>query len=219
MPMREITRICQGRALYAALAFVLLSPARVAAVGLDGLNRSLDRPIHPQTIFITLGPTLGASPGYAAFRPGISGSIVFHPASAADFTPSLFYWNTGIVLHGEYRVVDADRNLLTASYVLRRYLGDMRRTPPRIASFVGAGAGVALGRYPAWRAHAEDPDRLVQYEAESYYFSFLAEFGYEFAPAPDLMVAAKVQWRHFTHDPLDYSNWTVHLQVGIPLPW
>jgi aromatic ring-opening dioxygenase catalytic subunit (LigB family) len=86
----------------------------------------------------------------------------------------------------------------------------MRPTGAGPSLFAGAGSGLALASFPGGAATPR---------AENRYLSFLAEVGYEFNPAPDIVLVAKAHWRNYIWQGLDYSGWSVHFQVGIPIPW
>jgi len=212
------------RAATTLLAGTLLLLA--ASTAAAALHHALERPDRPAPPVITFGPTVGGSPDWSPFRYGVSGSILFRPDAAASIFNPLFYWNTGLVLHGEYRDIAPDRNILTFDVVLRRYLVDPSRRGRGAGRFAGAGGGVALAGYPYTVAADEDeggetetttpPD--VQ-RAEDSYYSFLAELGYERDLAGGLVVVWKAQWRSYIWSARDFSNWTVHVQFGVPLPW
>ncbi|MBU0741929.1 hypothetical protein KKG45_03565 [bacterium] len=198
-----------------------------ASVRAGPLYRSLDRPDKARPPLITLGPTLGGSPDWEMFRFGFSGSILFRPDAAAGIFAPLYYWNTGLVLHGEYRDIAPDRNILTADLVLRRYLVDGHRRSRGTALFAGAGGGLALVGYPvavpagdsaAGEAAADAAPQRYQ-RGEQRYYTFLAELGYEQDMTDSIVLLWKAQWRGYIWGSRDYSNWSLHVQIGFPLPW
>lgn len=220
---RVVRRPCAATALLAVTLLLL-----TASTAAGALHHALDRPDRPAPPLLTFGPTVGGSPDWKPFRYGVSGSILFRPDSAASIFNPLYYWNTGLVLHGEYRDIAPDRNILTADVVLRRYLVDAARRGHGPVLFVGAGGGVALVGYP-YTVVAEEvegegdesesttpPD--VQ-RAEASYYSFLAELGYERDLPGGVVMVWKAQWRNYVWASRDFSNWTFHVQLGIPLPW
>ncbi len=209
---------------------VLLAATTVlfaASVHAGALHHALDRPDKPQSPLITLGPTVGGAPDWELLRCGFSGSILFRPAAAAGIFAPLYYWNTGLVLHGEYRDIAPDRNILTADLVLRRYLVRGHRRDRGSILFAGAGGGLALIGYPravssgaAAEEGEEEASAPPNYQrSEQRYYSFLAELGYEHDLTDSLVILWKAQWRSYIWSSRDYSNWSLHVQLGIPLPW
>lgn len=199
--------ICSRSKIFTLICLVwvvVILPEQAGARGL-GLDPSSDPPV-----FIAFGPTIGGAPAWAPLRVGFSGAFIFRPAAATQLMRRMYAWNTGIILHGEYRSIDAGRDMFSATFVFRKYINNMRSGRTRVTPFAGAGGGMALASYTT----GSPPTR-----AENRYFSFLAEAGYEFTLSPNVILITKAQWRNYIWKALDYSNWTLHVQVGIPIPW
>jgi hypothetical protein len=218
-----------GNAVRALCAAALLLAAAATVAGAE--HRSLDRPDRPQPPLLTCGPTVGGAPDWSTLRYGVSGSFLLRPDTAAGIFTPLFYWDTGLVVHGEYRDIAPDRNILTADLLLRRYVGGAPRRGGGAVLFVGAGGGLALVGFPVPVAtddgEGEGEDGTKQAEtappetrrAEERYFSFVAELGYERDLAAGVALIWKGQWRNYIWSSRDYSNWSFHVQLGIPFPW
>lgn len=220
--MSERTAVPRDRVRLAAalaIAAVLLLSAPDAAAG---ERSALARPDHPRPPLLTVGPTIGGSPDWQLFRYGASGAILFRPDAAALLMPPLFYWDTGLVLQWEYRDVDRGRSLLAGDVVLRRYLADADGSSDSARLFVGLGGGVAQVRYPPPApAASEDTEEIVvsDDDGEDRYYALVGEFGYERDLGVAVVLLWKLQWRSYVWGGRDYSNYTIHMQVGIPLPW
>lgn len=176
---------------------------------------SLARPDRPRPAMVCVGPTLGWAPAANPARLGVAGAVVLPPDAAADFLRSLHAWNTALVLGGEWRRLDADRTLASFDVGFRRYLGDRERR--RTLLFVGAAAGIASADYPV-AAAAGDTTGAAAASASERLGTFLLETGYEMRPSPGLLLSAKIRWRNAVLRPEDFSNWSLHLDVGVPLP-
>ena len=213
MPVRYPYRI--------VLLIAALSGFSASFVQAGGVVRSaLDRPDRPDPTLIAVGPTLGASFSHEhALSWGFAGSILFRPAAASEFLGPLYDWNTGLILEGEWRRLAPKRDLLTADVVLRRYAVDMRDGVIGTSLFVGAGGGLALIGYPVTTAAADATSSPRVTRGENLLGSLLFEVGYEHRPATNLVLISKVQWRNAIEKPFDYSHWSIHALVGIPVPW
>jgi hypothetical protein len=104
--------------------------------------------------------------------------------------------------------VTRDRRLLGADFILRRYLTDLRQRGAGSALFLGLGAGAAEISFPTAAGSGNDT-----------WYTYVVEAGYEYSPDASLALVGKGQWRHFAHAGRDYSGWSLHFGVGIPLPW
>ena len=98
---------------------------------------------------LAVGASVGGTRDWAALRPGGTVTLIFGPASAAQFMPPLYDWNTSLVFQGEYRSVDVGRDLISIDTLLRRRLGPFRDPGPGASLFVGGGLGIGLASYPA----------------------------------------------------------------------
>jgi hypothetical protein len=166
------------------------------------------RPPGRGAVYLLATASLGGTVAHDPLRPGAGAAILFRPQAADHFLRSLYRWNTGLVLQAEYRKVAADRHLLTAEAILRRYTRDMRDNVARDTSFLGIGGGACEGTGP-----------VPGGSASTIWFSLVAEGGYEWSPAPGWILQAKAQYRLFRHHGLDYSGWSFHGGAGVPLPW
>ena len=206
--------------IWMILLVAVLGTAPVLAGGIQW--SALDRPDRPGPVFISAGPTYGGSPDWDAGTIGFNASILFRPARAADFSPALFHWNTGVVIDGEWRRLAERRDILTADLILRRYMADLGSGDGRAVLFAGFGGGLALMSYPSTTtseaAEGGTPVTSVT-RAEQRWWSTVVEFGYEAEPTPDVVVTVKGRWRSYIKRPFDYSSWTIHVQAGIPIPW
>ncbi len=140
---------------------------------------------------------------------GHSVSVIFRPHRAADFQRSLYAWNTALVLQVE-KQGDEAASTISADIVLRRYVSDMRPREAGRSAFVGLGAGISRG---AWPARGERPGGAVEN------FSFLVEAGLERNLSRTLVLLGKGQYRLFDRGGHDHSGWSVHLGAGLPLPF
>jgi len=209
---------------------VILTVCVAGRASAEGIQWSaLDRPDRPDPVYICAGPTLGGSPDWDSGTVGFNASILFRPSRAAEFSPALFHWNTGLVLDGEWRRLAVRRDALTADLILRRYLSDPRTTTGTSVLFAGVGGGLALVSFPvavnAGNTVAEEggepaaSTESTWTRGEQRWWSVVMEFGYEIQPADSVVVTAKARWRNFVKRPYDYSSWTVHVLVGVPIPW
>jgi len=206
---RRSTRISVLLAVAVLLGWLSgLAEGPDAAWAAPGSRSSLDRPVQPGPIYLLGSFSVGGAVDYDAFRTGYGLTILFRPNAAADFLRLLYDWNTSILLQASYRTVNDGRRLLAADFIVRHYLCDMRGHGPGAAPFVGLGFGGAEITYPSGGSTACGK-----------WFTYTAEAGYEYSPGEKLVFALKGQWRRYSHDGLDYSGWSAHFGVGIPLPW
>jgi len=225
-PQQSRTRSSRGRIRVATVLCAATCVLWAASACAGALYHALDRPDRAGPPLITLGPTFGGAPDWAKYRFGFSGAILLRPDAAANLCAPLYYWNTGLVIQGEYRDIAPDRNLLAADLVVRRYFVDGRRRGRSAVLFAGAGGGLALVAYPVTVAsgdaegeeEAEDAPAETR-RGEQRYYSFLAELGYEREVAANVVLIWKAQWRSYIWSSRDYSNWSLHAQIGFPLPW
>jgi hypothetical protein len=199
---------------------------RASAEGI--LWSALDRPDRPDPVYISAGATLGGSPDWDAGTVGFNASILFRPSRAADFITALYHWNTGLVIDGEWRRLAERRDALTADLIFRKYLSDVS-VGGGAALFAGFGGGLALVSFPvvvsSSTTAAEDggdpaaPVETKYSRGEQRWWSTVVELGYESRPSESVVVTVKARWRSYVKRPYDYSSWTVHALVGIPIPW
>jgi len=198
------------------LLWILLAACLAAGPARAGDPPSaLARPDRVGPAMVSLGPTLGWAPEVDPARWGVAGTVLLPPDAAAQFLGFLDDWGAALVLGGEWRRIDADRTLATLDLGLRRYLGDPGRG--RAALFVGAAAGIGSADY-AVAVAADDTTGAAPTAATARLGTFLVETGYELRPSPSLVLSAKLRWRKAVLRPEDFSNWSVHLDVGVPLP-
>ena len=206
---------------FSAMALLIGSSLSADASGV--LRPALDRPDRVDPVFISLGPTLGGSPDWGSGTIGFNASILFRPSRAAEFSPTLYHWNTGLLLDMEWRPLAQGRDAKTADVVFRKYLVDQGRIDHGAVLFAGFGGGRSLVSYPAAVvAESEDgstPAAPTWIKAEQRWWSAIMEIGYEAEPAHHVIVTIKGRWRSYIQRPLDYSSWTLHVLVGIPIPW
>lgn len=198
-----------------AVAVLLTCAASSRAGGV--LRSSLDRPDRAPTPFLTFGPSFGDTRSEGGLRPGFSGALVMSPASGAEIFPPLYDLNLGLVLHGEYRSVAQERDLIAAGLVVRRYFSDLQRDAPARTAFVGLGLDIAQISYPG--VAAADSASSSTPAGELRNWSGVLECGWELRPSPRTLVVALLRWRRFVDSGFDYSGWSCHLQAGFPLPW
>jgi len=194
-------------ARWALLLALLFSSVPWAAATTElppNLARSPDR----GPIFLMGSAAVGGTPGYDTFNPGFGVSILFRPQAAANFLSFLYRWNTGMIMQVEYRPVAADRRLLAADLIFRRYLANMKDETIGTSYFVGLGIGAAEATYPVGTRSSSE-----------IWWTYLVEFGSERSPSDHWTFVLKGQWRIYDHHTRNYSSWSVHFGIGIPLPW
>ncbi len=169
---------------------------------------NIDRPLGRGPIFLLGSMSLGGTKDYESFAPGYGLSIVFRPPAASDFWRFLYRWNTAMVLQADYRRVSADRRLLAADLILRRYFSDMKKQTVGTSYFLGLGLGAAEITFPIGNNSSSDIS-----------YTYLVEFGSEKSPSENWVFVLKGQYRYYSHGEWDYSGWSVHFGVGISLPW
>ena len=201
------------------LLLAMIAPAQGSGV----LRSALDRPDHLNPISIAAGPTLGGTPDWGSGSFGFDASILFPPDRAAMFSPSLYHWNAGIVLDMEWRPVAEGRSSMTADVIVRKYLAARGGAGAGAVLFAGLGGGRMLAAYPAVveadPSGGAVPSETTTVPADQRWWSVVFEIGYETEPARGVLITAAGRWRSYVQRPLDYSAWTVRLQVGIPIPW
>jgi hypothetical protein len=114
-----------------------------------------------------------------------------------------------LIVQGDYRSIASDRNLLAADGILRKYFNDMGGPGEGASFFFGLGLGAAKVKFPSGSGET----------SHQKWWTYVAEVGYEYSPKNNLVFILKGQWRHYAHDNLDYSGWTLQLGVGLPVPW
>ena len=190
------------------LVLVLLGGVVPRATATTDLPPNLARAPDRGPIFLMGSAAVGGTPGYDTFSPGFGVSILFRPQAAANFLSFLYRWNTGMIMQAEYRPVAAERRLLAADLIFRRYLGNMKDETVGTAYFVGLGIGAAEVTYPVGSRTSSE-----------IWWTYLVEFGSERSPSDHWAFVLKGQWRIYDHHTRDYSSWSVHFGIGIPLPW
>lgn len=203
------------RSATALLLAILLAGAASARAG--DPPSALDRPNRPGPAMFSVGPTLGWAPGVNPARWGVAGAVVLPPDAAGDFLGPLRAWNAGLILGAEWRRIDPARTLKSFDVGLRRYLRDPDAGSLGTALFVGLAGGVAVAAFPGAVA-ADDTTGAAAPARTARLGTFLVETGYEHRPRPGLLLTAKIRWRNAILRPEDFSNWSVHLDVGVPLP-
>ncbi len=208
---QEDNRRPPGFSRFASSALLLLVflcgsvPWAAAATELpSNLARAPDR----GPIFLMGSAAVGGTPGYDTFSPGFGVSILFRPQAAANFLSFLYRWNTGMIMQAEYRPVAAERRLLAADLIFRRYLANMKDETIGTSYFVGLGIGAAEVTYP-----------VASRTSSEIWWTYLVECGSERSPSDHWTFVLKGQWRIYDHHTRDYSSWSVHFGIGIPLPW
>ena len=223
--MRSIHPIRESLRRGAALLFV--SGLLLAAGGAGaGEYSALSRPDRPSPVLLTVGPAVGGAPDWQLFRFGVGGSLLFRPDAAARILTPLHAWNTGFVIQWEYRDVDRGRSLLAGDVLLRRYLVGDSAASGSYRLFVGGGAGVARVKYPPATTASSSEDDTEDTESdttadtgEDKYYALVLEIGYQRVLGDSAVLLWKLQWRNYVWGGRDYSNYTAHLRIGIPLPW
>ena len=203
------------RALALLLLAAALAPTGPAGAAPEPLS-SLSRPDRPSPVFVMGAATFGGALEHDWLREGAAVSLLFRPDAAAEFFGPLHAWNTGLVLQAEWRTVAADRRLFGLAALLRRYARDFRSSRAGASPFVGVGFGGAEAKYPA--AAAADTTGGVATGRRRWWL-VLAEAGWESSPDGAMLFQAKAQWHVWKKGDLDYSGWSFHLGVGVPIPW
>ncbi|MCP4145187.1 MAG: hypothetical protein GY752_07880 [bacterium] len=195
----------------------LLLVSSIATAG-DMPRSSLDRPDDTGPVLIGFGATGGGSVDYDKFTVGWSGSIIFRPAKASEFLTSLFYWNCGLVLHGDSRPYDADRKMLSADLLFRRYLSDV---DDKMIYFVEAGPGAAHITFPVIINQEGDGGETTPTEAKraNRFYTGLVGCGFEYDLNSEFVVYSTLHWRYYDHNNLNYSGWNFTAGLAVPIPW
>ncbi len=167
------------------------------------LGPSADSPI-----FLAVHGQIG---GAFEFDSGVFGygtELVFRPGAAANFLSFLYNWNAGICLQVDYLNVSDNESILSGDFIVRRYLQPMRDPGNRDSTFFGAGFGASRVILPPGSSGAQNK-----------YWSLLVEAGREWTVKDKYLMWLKAQYRHYDHSGYNYSNWTLQVGAGIPLPW
>ncbi|MFH1841720.1 MAG: hypothetical protein ABIF77_00800 [bacterium] len=172
-------------------------------------HATLDRPPGRGPIFLLGTMSVGGGASYDGLTRGYGVTILFRPAAAADFWGFLYDWNTAMVWQGSYRSVAEKSHLLAADLLFRRYRTSLRQRSRGNSWFGGLGIGGTEVTFP--RANGS--------RSSDTWFTLVAELGYEYSPRENLLTVLKGQWRRHRHAQLDYSGWSLHFGLGIPLPW
>jgi hypothetical protein len=175
---------------------------------------ALDKPDNPGPVLIGFGATGGGAVDYDDFTVGWTGSIIFRPAQASNFINQLFYWNTGLVMHGDYRPCSSNRRLLSADLLLRYYLSDVSDS---LILFIEAGPGMAHITYPVFSE--SENGSLVEIKGTNRYYTALTGGGFEYALNPKFMLYSTLHWRYFNRNNRDYSGWNFTAGLAVPIPW
>jgi len=157
-------------------------------------------------IFLGLYGQAGVAFDYDSGLPGGGVFVLFRPGAATHFLDFLYNWNSGLIIQADYLPIsDNDQYLLSADVVFRKYFKEMREVDSPGSTFVGFGFGAS-------KAQLNDSSRQKGW-------SWLAEAGREWTVKPKYVFWVKGQYRHYSHGTVDYSNMTLQLGFGIPLPW
>lgn len=205
-----------GRCPRLALATaVLLSmvPAAASAAQLAGSRRleapasRLGRP-EGEPPFVCAHLALGGALEHGNGDAGYGVSVVFHPATAADFLDFLYDWNTGLVLQADRLGLGDGGRVLSADLLLRRYLAERGAGGTSILPFLGAGPGASS----AWPGADGDAPGLK-------YWSLVLEVGQERRYARGHLLVVKGQVRILRQEGIDWTTWSVQAGLGLPFPW
>jgi len=181
-----------------------------AAVGVAHATEweHIERDLGREPIYLTGSLSLGGSVVHDFMSPGFGVAFVMRPAAADRFLRQLYNWNVGLALQAEYRGIASGRRLLAGEMVLRRYAQDMRSHAALQSTYLGFGFGASEVTFPIEDASASE-----------IWFCLVFEAGHEWTPRPDLLMQVKAQYRFFRHHDLDYSGWSFHGGIGVPIPW
>jgi len=165
------------------------------------LGSSLDSPV-----FLGLYGQIGTAFDYESGLPGGGAFILFRPGSASNFFNFLYNWNTGFIIQADYLPVSGDdQYILSADAVFRKYFQDMRDPDALGSTFFGLGIGASKAQ--------------ISSSYRQKYWSWLAEVGREWTLKEKYVFWIKGQYRHYNHGGFNYSNATIQVGAGIPLPW
>ncbi|MFO7653699.1 MAG: hypothetical protein R6X25_07720 [Candidatus Krumholzibacteriia bacterium] len=201
----------------APVATAAADPAMVDPVASDdlpasrgsGTLRHVGRPAERHPVHLIGDVSVGSGLAHALVRPGLGAGFLFRPAAADHFLAGLYRRNTALLLQAEYRRMGSDRRLLSADIILRPYLRDARTSGREMVPFVGLGLGAGEGTVRAAGGATRRARGL----------SVVAEAGLEWRRRDGLLLSARGQVRIFDHEGLDYSGWSFHGALGVPLPW
>ncbi len=167
----------------------------------SNLGPSVDSPM-----FLGLYGQFGLGIEFDGSQPGYGAIFEFRPGSAADILPFLYRWNSSFILQADFlKLSDNDESILSADVIFRKYFKDMRPNQALGSFFVGAGMGASKANYSA--------------EKRVKYWSWLGEVGFERTLKERYLFWVKAQYRYFDHYDFNYTNYSLQVGAGIPIPW
>ncbi len=205
-----MTRLC--------LHLILLGILGLAAPAVQGQitenNRRLSLPnshlhrSYEAPVFVTGHLGLGGGFQYDHGLVNYGGSFIFRPESAASFLDFLQPLNSAMVLSLDYQKLTPTNRLLSADLILRHYFDDRGDDTTEVLPFFGLGLGSTDVNFPA-----------AEGGGNSRYWSLLAEVGQEWFFRPNVVVVARLQYRHYSFGEAFVTTWSLSGAVGIPVPW
>jgi len=196
-----------------ALSFFILANL-VAGVGEAATNPRLTPPgshLGPSSdspIFLAVHGQIGKAFDFDSENFGYGAELVFRPGSAANFLSFLYGWNAGMCWQIDYLKVDERESILSGDCIVRKYLQDIKDPNISGSTFFGVGFGASRVILPDGSSGAKNK-----------YWSLLLETGREWTIKDKYLFWLKAQYRHYDYSGFNYSNWTLQMGAGIPLPW
>lgn len=170
-------------------------------------GRTLDEPFTAP-IFLGAHLAIGGAAKYDQGNTGYGAEFIIRPGAAGKYLDFLYRHNTGLVFQADYMNIGLERKILSADFILRKYFSDMRGPKTTGSTFVGAGFGASA-------VYLAPPDGT----SLDKYWSGVVEAGQELIFKEKYLLYAKVQYRYYNFHKINYSNWSIMLGAGIPLPW
>jgi len=208
MPRSYISRIA-GFSLLVALWVLMAAP--VSAYDPDS---HIERPPGQGPVYVTAMAGGGSLTDGDQARTGYAVNAIIRPHRAADFFNEFFAWNNALVLQVD-KQGGGPAQILSADFIVRHYLADMRGLEGGRAFFVGLGTGISEAK---WALPVEEPDVDPGHERANA-FTFLAEVGLEWNLDPALVLVGKGQYRLYNRGGHDLSGWSLQAGAGLPFPF
>jgi hypothetical protein len=165
-------------------------------------------PSPDSPIFLGVFAQIGGGLDYDMGLPGYGTVLLFRPGAAADFLPFLYRWNSGLCLQIDFQEIAENQDILSGDLIFRKYLQEITDPESPGSFFLGAGIGASRVHLPAGSSGAGNK-----------YWSWLLETGREWPLKQKYVFWVKGQYRHYDFSGFDYSNLTLQVGLGMPLPW
>ena len=167
------------------------------------LGPSADTPI-----FLAIHGQVGSALEYESGVFGYGADLLFRPGAAVDFLSFLYNWNAGVCMQIDYQNITDSETILSADFIVRKYLEDMRDPKGLSSPFLGLGFGASRVEFPAGISGSSNK-----------YWSLVAEAGLEKTLKEKYLIWIKGQYRYYDHSDVNFSNLVLQVGMGIPLPW